>query len=223
MKKYSVVLLALGIVSGSMAMAAQQPSKPVQLHYELKLKSGAFGDMGVRKMWISGSEMRWESNSARLKLVLLKNKDGVFLVHPWKKIAAKYPEGTNRANPLQVFPGPAGPVQAFLTSIGAIKHGTEKVAGQYCSIYSYNAPGTKRLVRLWVGAKSGKPVQLRLKGVNGKADTVTAAYTCYDLGDSARSANFQLPEGYKIMPMPKLSPTSKKAGKTLAAKSGEPG
>lgn len=223
MKKYSVVLLVCGIVSGSMAMAAQQPTQPMQVHYELKLKSGAFGDMGVRKMWIKGNEMRWESKSARLKLVLIKNKDGVFLVHPWKKIAAKYPDGTNRADPLQVFPGPVGPVQTFLKSIGAIKHGTEKAAGQKCTVYTYKAPGSKRSVTLWVNANSGKPVRLRLDGVKGKVDTITAAYTRYDLASGAGSAGFQVPGGYKIMPMPKMSPTSNKAGKTLAAKPGAPG
>ncbi|MCL5105257.1 MAG: hypothetical protein M1133_14260 [Armatimonadetes bacterium] len=214
------LLVLCGIVSMGTACGADTP-KQKTLHYELKVKSASFGDMGSRKMWIKGDKMRWEAKTDRFPLCLVKNKQGVFLIHPWNKYAAKYPDGSSRGNPSVLFPGPTGPVPSFLAKVKATKHGTQKVAKELCNVYTYTDPVTRHQAKMWVGVKSGKPVQLLLKGERGKADTITAAYTKFELGAKAPDSLFELPKGYAIRPMPAQKLTSKAtAEKPKTRKSG---
>lgn len=214
MKTRAALLFVCGIaaVGAGPALSAAQPAT---VHYELTLKSLAFGNMGVRKMWIKGNNMRFESKSARLPLVLIRNDEGVFLVHPWAKIVAKYPAGSDRGNPKTLFPGPSGPVGIFLKAVKAKKHGTETVSKQRCDVYDYADPVTRRQSSIWVNARTGKPVKILLKGVKGKVDTITATYTQYELGAKAPDALFQLPNGYKVRRMPE-SRLASKARKPIA-------
>lgn len=208
MKAKATLLFLCGIVAVGAGPAAKA-AQPASVHYELKLKSEAFGNMGARKMWIKGNNIRFEAKSAKLPLVLIKNGEGVFLVHPWAKIAAKYPAGSDRGNPKTLFPGPTGPISVFLKKVNAKKHGTETVSKQRCDVYTYADPVAKRNSRIWVNAKTGKPVQLVLTGVNHKVDTITATYTLYEPGASVSDTLFQLPKGYKVRPMPESKLTSK--------------
>lgn len=218
MKVKAALLFLCGIVSVG-AGPAVKAAKPASVHYELTLKSLAFGNMGTRKMWIKGNNMRFESKSARLPLVLIRNDEGVFLVHPWAKMVAKYPAGSDRGNPKAMFPGPSGPMSVFVKKVNAKKHGTETVSRQRCDLYIYTDPITKRESRIWVNAKTGKPVQLLLKGVKGKVDTITATYTVYEPGAKVADTMFQLPKGYKVRPMPESKLTSK-ARKPIAKQPG---
>lgn len=208
-------VLPLGITYGACA------SKPYTLHYEVKMQSEAFGDMGTRKLWIKGSDMRWEADSADLPLKIIKNDRGVFLIHPWNKIAAEYPEGSPRGNPTALLPGPTGSPKVFLEKVKAAKRGQETVEKQLCDVYTYTEPTTKRDCKIWVSAKTKKPVKLRMAGEPGKVDTVTAVYTKYVEGAKVDDSLFKLPEGYKIRPMP----TDKKAShsKTKQPNSGKSG
>ena len=215
MKKLILLLLAAVLSLGADSWA--NAPKPIKVHYEAKLSSGCFGDMGVRKMWIKGDRMRFEYKS-RLPLTLIRNSNGVFLVHPWQKIAARYPKNWDRGNPNRYLPGPNGPVNEFLAAAKAKKQGRRTVDKQLCQVYSYTEPTTGRNCRLWVGLKSGKPVRLALLGVKLKADTVTASYTRFELGTKISDSLFDLPKGYAIRSMPagKVS----EAAKTVNRKSG---
>ncbi len=206
MKKGFLLLLSAALAVGTASWAKAPQPKTTQ--YEVKLKSEAFGDLGTRKMWIKGENMRWEYMAAGLPLKLVKNKQGVFLIHPWNKTAAKYPEGTNRSNPLALFPGPTGPVNDFLKSVKAAKRGTEKVGKELCTVYTYTEPVDKKSCRIWISAKSGSPVKLTIKGTRGKSDPITATYARYTVGASVSDTLFQLPKGYNIRPMPSSSLTS---------------
>jgi outer membrane lipoprotein-sorting protein len=191
-----------------MAWGANTP-KPQTLQYEIKLKSETFGNMGVRKMWIKGSNMRWEYMSAGLPLKLVKNNDGVFLIHPWNKVAARYPTGSDRGNPMVLFPGPTSSPKEFLKSVKAVKRGAEKINKELCNIYSYADPTTTRECRIWISAKSGKPVKLCLSGKHGKADPITATYTKFVISPVVSDKLFELPKGYAIKPMPSAKLTTK--------------
>ena len=220
MKTKSTLLLLCAIFSVGTASGAKAP-KPYTIHYEVKLKSASFGDMGTRKLWVKGDRMRWESESARLPLHIVKNDKGVFLLHPWNDIAAKYPKGSPRGNPRALLPGPTGSPKAFLKAVKAVKHGRETINKKLCDVYSYTDPTTKRKCKIWIAMKSGKPVQLLLKGEPGKQDTITATYTKFVEGANAPDSLFQLPKGYAIRPMPERDLTSKaKARKPNKKKSG---
>ena len=205
-------IFSLGVTSIATA------SKSTVTHYEVKLKSESFGNMGVRKMWINSNRMRWEGKSDRLPLLLVKNEQGVFLVHPWNKLAGKYSLNSNRANPMALLPGPTGPVKGFLKSMQAKKERKEKVNKTECDVYSYSEPVSKRNCKLWIEAKSSKPMKLVLLGKRGKQDTITATYTKYVTGEAVSDSLFQIPKGYKIKPMPTQRMTSKTAEKPNSKK-----
>ena len=76
-------------------------------------------------------------------------------------------------------------------------------------VYNYTEPASRANCRLWIGAKSGKPVQLLIKGRHGKTDTITVAYTKFEIGAKISNSLFELPKGYAIRPMPNLKLTSK--------------
>jgi len=212
-----LLLLVCAVVIVGTAGRAQSP-KPYTLHYEVRLKSASFGNMGVRKLWLKGDRMRWEWKSANLPIRLIKNDQGVFMLHPWNKIAARYPKGSPRGNPTALLPGPSGSPNVFLKAVKAVKSGSKTLEGTPCAGYSYTEPTTKRNCVLWVSTKSGRPVQLLLKGKNKQMDTVTATYTkfveCIGIADSL----FEVPKGFAIRPMPETQRlTSKSAQKHRVA------
>lgn len=205
--------LSLGVASW-----AQSPGQQ-GLFYEVKLKSENLGDMGTRKMWIKGNNMRWEADSANLPLKLIKNKQGVFMIHPWNKVAAQYSDKSNRSNPKACLPGPTGSPQVFLKAVKAVKGKQQTVNNQLCDVYSYTEPTTSRKCRIWIGAKSGKPVKLVMDGVKGKMDTVTATYVKFDANAKVSDSLFELPKGYAIRPMPaQRQASSKTSGKKIVNK-----
>lgn len=174
--------------------------------------------MGTREVWLKGSSMRCNMNSAKLPITVIKNGQGVFLIHPWQKIAGKYPAGTPRGNPTALLPGPLGSTKTFLARVKAKKTGSEKVGKQLCEVYSYTEPTTKRFCKLWVDAKSRKPVKLWMKGKHKTVDTMVATYTAFEEGVKVSDSLFQLPKGYEIRPMPNqrlASGTAKKQSNTV--------
>lgn len=207
--------LSIGLALGAVASGAGA------LHYEVKLKSASFGDMGTRELWVKGDNMCWNSKSVNLEVRLVKNKQGVFLIHPWNKVAAKYPEESNRGNVRALLPGPAGSVKAFLTAAKAEKKGRETVNKELCDVYSYSDALTKSNCKLWVSAKSGKPVQLVVAGDKGKRDTITATYTRYEADARVPDSIFEVPKGYAIRPMPeRKAVTGEKPDRKSSNKSG---
>jgi hypothetical protein len=199
-----LICAAFSVGTASKAVA----SKPQTVHYEVKMKSLSFGDMGTKRMFIKGENMRWETKAADLPLTVIKNKQGTFLVSPFKKTAAKYPEGSNRSNPRIYLPGPTGSPRIFLQKMKATKRGREKVERETCDIYSYHEPATDRNCKLWISVKSGKPVKLVLEGAKKTKDTIVAAYTKFELGGPVPDSLFELPRGYAVRPMPRPKVTS---------------
>lgn len=215
------LLLLLSAAIGLGIMSGAEAAVPATLHYEVKLKSEGFGDMGVREMWIKGNNMRCDMTSAKLPLTVIKNAKGVFLVHSWNKIAGQYPAGTPRGNPTALLPGPTGSPKIFLRSVKATKLAKEKVGKQLCDVYSYTEPTTRRDCKLWLDAKSGKPVKLLMKGKHKTVSTVVATYSVFEDGVKVSDSLFEVPKGYVIRPMPKRELASKLD--TKQPKTGKPG
>ncbi len=201
MKTKSILFLLCAMLSLGGAYG-KKPPKPYTIHYEVKLQSASFGNMGTRKLWVKGNKMRWESKSANLPIHIIKNDKGVFLLHPWNDVAAKYPKGTSRGNPRALLPGPTGSPKVFLKAVNAVKHGQETIDNKLCDVYTYTDQVTKRNCRIWIGARSGKPVRLLVKGDGAKVDTVTATYTKFVEGANAPDSLFEIPKGYTVRPMP---------------------
>ncbi|MCX8053404.1 MAG: hypothetical protein N3B12_06320 [Armatimonadetes bacterium] len=208
MNKFALTFLVSTAFSIGMASSASL-SKPQTLHYEVKMKSLSFGNMGTKKMYIKGNKMRWETNAAYLPLTVIKNEKGTFLVSPFKKTAARYAPGSNRNDPKIYLPGPLGSPKAFLREMRAVKRGREKVGREVCDVYSYYAPASDRKCKLWVSINTGKPVKLVLEGEKKLKDTIVATYTKFVLGGHIPDSLFELPKGYVVRnmpPPPKLKP-----------------
>jgi len=172
--------------------------------------------MGARRMYIKGENMRWEGKAASLAFAVIKNVQGTFLVAPWKKVAARYPAGSNRSNPRVYLPGPTGSPKAFLKEMKAVRRGHEEVNRETCDVYSYHDPLTDRRCRLWISVRSGKPVKLTMQGVKKLKDTVVATYTKFILGGPLPDSLFELPKGYAIRPMPPKLTSDNQAPNTNA-------
>lgn len=207
-----LLLLCAVAVIGSAADAG--PTVPVTLHYKVKMQSASFGkDAGTREVWIKGDKMRCEIYGGKLRVTLVKNSQGVFLLHPWSKVAGKYPDGSPRGNPRTLLPGPTGSTAIFLAKVNAKRLDDQKVGNRVCKVYSYTEPTTKRFCKLWVDAKSSKPVKLWMKGKRKVMDELIATYVLYDQTSSISDSVFELPTGYAVRPMPKRELASKPAAR----------
>lgn len=213
-------LLLVCTVLGMVAVSHAGTTVPATLHYKVQMKS-AVGNMGAREVWLKDGKMRCELTSARLPITILKNSQGVFLLHAWNKVAGKYPEGSPRGNVRALLPGPTGSTKAFLLAMKAKQIGSEQVGKKSCDVYSYTDPTTKRFCKLSVDKKTKQPAKLWLKGVMRVSSDVTATYVSFKEGEKISDSLFELPKGYAVRPMPKRELTSKAPGKqSNSAKTG---
>lgn len=209
MRATNIILLLCAVaVVGSAASAGL--AVPATLHYKVKMQSASFGkDAGTREIWIKGDKMRCEIYGGKLRVTVLKNSQGVFLLHPWNKIAGKYPDGSPRGNPRTLLPGPTGSPKTFLGKMNARKLGKQQVGKQLCEVYSYTEPTTKRFCKLWVDVRTGKPVKLWMQGKHRVMDELTATYLYYEEGTTISDSIFELPRDYAVRPMPKREVASR--------------
>jgi hypothetical protein len=205
MRRHPISLI-IGAVLLVGAASQAVTSGPQTLLYEVKLKS-SLGDMGTRTMYVKGNSLRWEGKVDKLPMLVVRNSKGTFLIHPWYKIAARYPKDSTRNDPGSYLPGPVEAPKVFLARMNATKGKQEKAEGQLCDVYSYYSKVADRDCRLWVSTKTQKPVKLVLAGVKKKKDTVTAIYTKFVVGAKVPDSLFEIPKGYAIrdMPRPKLA------------------
>lgn len=192
-----IILLAVVILCPVSLCCADKPSTVV---YEVKMKS-AQGDMGARIMHMKGSDFAWEYDSAGLKMRLIRNKDGAFLIHPQNRYIGKYPAGSDRESPMSFLPGPIGDVKAFLANVKAEKAREETIDENTCDVYKYNEPVSGWKCELSVDQKSMKPVKLIMKGIKAEQD-ITANYVSYKTGEDIPDSYFVLPKDVPIRPMP---------------------
>ncbi len=195
------LLICAVLLAGAASQAAT--TKPRTLVYEVKMKSLSLGDMGTRKMYVKGDNMRWEGKVDKFPMLVIKNSKGAFLILPWQKIAAKYPKDSDRNKPASYLPGPVGSTKTFLAQMKAKKSGQEKVEKQLCSVYSYHSKAADRDCKLWISAKTGKPVKLLLAGEKKKKDTIVVTYTKFVEGANVPDSLFELPKDHAIREMPK--------------------
>lgn len=212
----AIAAIALLVAAPSFgAKATSPPAKPSTLEYQVRLKS-PMGNMGTRTMYMKGSNYAFLMDSAGLKVTLIKNKDGVFLIHPKQRFIGKYPPGSNREKPEVLLPGPHGDVKAFLTAVGAKKTGKEKVDKKTCDVYEYTEKTTQWKCKLWLDPKTMTPAKLYMGG-SIRGQNITATYSYYKRGVTIADSRFELPKNVPIRPMPrpdKAAATSGGAEKT---------
>lgn len=183
-------------------IAAAAGAASTSLAVEMKLSSKNLGGMGDARLWIKGDFYRWEKTMQTMVVTIVKNADGVFLIHPMKRWAAKYEPGSNRENPASVVIGPFGDVNTYLKEQKARKLTTAVLNGRKCVVWTWNT-GKTTINKLYVDEKKNVPVKFIIAGTEKKADTLEVIYKKYELGAKIDDSRFQLPEGIEIRNMPK--------------------
>lgn len=181
------------------------------VYYVVKLKSPQ-GDAGVRKVWVKGSNYRSETYIGKMPFRIVKNKSGVYMLHPADRYAAKYGSESKKDSPMSALPGPAGSVDAFIKSVNAKKAGQEKVGNKSCDVYTYTEKVTGYNCKMWVDPKSKDPVQLVILGKDNKPQ-LTATYVKFDVGIDIPDSKFELPKGITVRTMKSRQTTTKEPTK----------
>ncbi len=189
-----VILLAI------ITLSANASTK--SLVAEMKLSSKNLGGMGDARLWIKGDSYRWEKSLQNMVITIVKNSDGVFLIHPAKRWAAKYEQGSNRENPASVVMGPFGDIDSYLKEQKARKLATTVLNGRKCVVWTW---GNAKTItnKLYVDEKKNVPVKMVIVGNEKKSDTIEIVYKKYELGAKIDDSVFKLPEGIEIRNMPK--------------------
>lgn len=210
--KLARIMAIVGAVAAAVLLPLCAPAapKPATLFYEVRLTSPQ-GDMGTRKMYIKGAHYAWYVDSPGIKTRLVRNKDGVFLLHPLRNVAAKYAAGSATESPQACLPGPTGDVKQFLTAHSAKKIAEQSLNKKPCLVYTYTEKLTGFACKLWVTKASLSPVRLIMTGAKGK-QVITADYVSYELGADVPDSHFRLPKDVQIRPMPASRTAAPAAG-----------
>ncbi|MBI2844852.1 MAG: hypothetical protein HYX78_15775 [Armatimonadetes bacterium] len=200
MKRHIILFTSATLMACLLYAQAYAAKDAKTLYYEVKMKS-PLGDLGTRKMYVKGSNFAWEYITSDLSMRFVKNDDGAFLIHPFKRFVGKYPPGSNRESPMTFLPAPAGDVKAFLKNNDAKKQHSEKMNGKPCDIYAYTEKKSGWKCQLWVEPKKYTPVKLIMKGKE-KGNEVTVTYLSYKLGVQVADSHFELPKGLPVRMMP---------------------
>ena len=192
---FSLLLVFIALIAVPLLAAG-----PGSLVCEMTLESKNFGKMGGAKLWIKGDNYRYEKLATWYTITLVKNADGVFLIHPEQRWAGKYAKGSDRERIENLVMGPVGDLAAYLKKVTARKVGNEAVDEVKCAIYKWDAP--KTTYKMWVNEKKNVPAKLMRIGLGDKADTITVAYQKYESGAAVDDSQFVLPKDIPIRDMP---------------------
>lgn len=198
MKLNRYIIVALAVVCALPAIAFGQPASNT-LYYLVKI-TGPRGDEGTRSMTIKDTNFVWTFNYQGVKIRVIKNKDGAFMISN-KHSAGKYAAGSNRERPATFLPGPLGNVKDFIADNNAKLTGTEKVNGKKCNVFTYKGKPDGDTRMLWVDAKTMAPVKLMFLGSKPN-HTRTVVYKAYKLGIPVSDSLFVLPKELTVRPMP---------------------
>lgn len=193
-----IVVLAFLVCCSDRALSEAKPST---LYFQVKMKSAAGDLIDRHEMYIKGANYVWLTYTAGMKIKLIKNDDGVFLLQPMGRFIATYERGSERESPHYFFPGPMGDVKEFLSEVDAKKVAEEKLGKKLCDVYLYSAKITGRECKLWVDKKSGVPVKLVRIGKKPELN-VTGEYVTYKQNVQVPDSLFKLPKGVRIVKMP---------------------
>jgi outer membrane lipoprotein-sorting protein len=198
----SVGVLGLGL---SMIAPAFAQSKDT-CKFEVRTRSKV-GFRGTAKYFIKGDWVRQEKRSGGgLELIMVSNDKGMFIRNKHVKYWFKYPEGLNHDLKDRLLGGPIGDVPTFLKKVKAKPVGQDKIKNDVCKIWAYKYPRVADRFRLWISAKSGKPVQLErdyIVRATHKRDILVIEYRDYVANAAIPDTEFRVPAKERIFDMSK--------------------
>jgi outer membrane lipoprotein-sorting protein len=169
--------------------------------FSVDLVYGKHGKGGTAKFWVKGTRVREEKKSGGgLRVILISNEDGVFVKNKYSNIWAKMPSTVAYRLVDRLLGGPSGDPKAFLKEHNAKKVGTQNWNGAPCTIWSYASPKNIEKYRLWLSAKTGKPVRLERDALLGGKfrEKITVTYNDFAWNVPLEDALFKVPANEQV-------------------------
>lgn len=167
----------------------------VEIHY------GKHGKGGTAKFWVKGDRVREEKKSGGgLRVTLISNDDGVFVKNKYSNVWAKMPKTVAHRLVDRLLGGPSGDPKQFLKERSAKKTGVQKWGGQPCEVWTYSAAKNVEKYKLWLSAKTGKPVRLERDALLGGKfrEKITITYTNFAWNVPLEDALFKVPANEQV-------------------------
>ncbi len=174
--------------------------------FEVEINYSKHGNGGSAKFWVKGNKVREEKKSGGgMRVILITNEQGVFLKNKYSNVWAKAPSGVGFRLADRLLGGPSGDPKPFLKEHKAKKTSVEKWDGQPCEVWSYASAKNVEKYKLWVSAKSGKPVRLERNALLGGRfrETITISYANYAWNVPLDDSLFKVPANEQVRDMNK--------------------
>jgi outer membrane lipoprotein-sorting protein len=164
--------------------------------FAVDIQYGKHGKGGSARFWVKGDQVREEKKSGGgLRVTLISNDEGVFVKNKYSNVWAKMPKAVAFRLVDRLLGGPAGEPKQFLKERKAKKVGIQKWEGQPCEVWSYSASKNVEKYKLWLSAKSGKPVRLERDALLGGKfrEKIIITYTNFAWNVPLEDALFKVP------------------------------
>ena len=203
--------LPLIAAAGAICLAGPVLAQPTSAattgaKFEVDINYSKHGNGGTAKFWIKGSKVREEKKSGGgMRVIMITNDQGVFLKNKYSNVWAKAPSGVAFRLADRLLGGPSGDPKPFLVERKAKKTRVEKLNGESCAVWSYASPKNVEKYRLWIAAKTGKPVRLERDALLGGRfrETITITYTNYAFNVPLEDSLFKVPANEQVRDMSK--------------------
>lgn len=159
------------------------------------------GKGGSTKYWVKGDRVRAEKKSGGgLRVTMISNDEGLFVKNKYSNVWAKMPKAAAYRLVDRLLGGPAGDPKLFLKERKAKKAGIQKWAGQPCEVWTYAAAKNMEKYKLWLSAKTGKPVRLERDALLGGKfrEKIIITYTNFAWNVPLEDALFKVPANEQV-------------------------
>lgn len=203
MKSNWLPLVAVtGAICLSAPVLAQPKSAPTTgSKFEVDLNYSKHGKGGWAKFWVKGDKVREEKKSGGgLRVIMITNENGVFMKNKYSNIWAKLPDGTGYHLVDRLLGGPSGDPKLFLKAHKAKKTGVQKWNGEPCEVWKYDSARNVEHYRLWLSARTGKPVRLERDALLGGKfrEMITVSYTSFEYNVPIDDTLFKVPANEQV-------------------------
>jgi hypothetical protein len=169
--------------------------------FTVDLVYGKHGKAGTAKFWVKGSRVREEKKSGGgLRVTLISNEDGLFVKNKYSNVWARMPAAAAYRLVDRLLGGPSGDPKLFLKDHKAKKAGVQKWNGEPCEVWSYAAAKNIETYKLWLSAKTGKPVRLERNALLGGKfrEKMIITYTDFAWNVPLEDALFKVPANEQV-------------------------
>ncbi len=182
--------------------------------FEQRVRSPKDGQLYTGQVRMKDDKMRIEQSAQGMRMVMLRNEQGMFNYMPDNGMAMKIPELQFKQQAMPQSDDYLG----YLEQLQAKKVGSEKIRSYECDIYLYTDPEDGAQVKVWVWTKGPKPFPVQIERA-GKDGTLVFEVDKVKFDAPMDDSLFRLPEGVQVMDMGSLGGIlGGKGGKSAAGK-----